>query len=162
MYFQNLFKKIKDFFVYWYEKREEVRFLKLRDLKQLNIISQIELFTVKKEKIFIGLKSIRLLHPIDRESALEKIKQREKRIKDYTDIDITSISQKELDEIMPSITPIKVVRWKKRYIVWEGNGRIVALKKVFLKNVEVEVVEYHLDEVGKKIVNHLLEELYKE
>ena len=163
MWFQNLYKSIKNSFKYWYEKREELKYLKLRDMKQAYIISQIALFTQEKTNEYIYIKNIKLLHPVNRISALKKIKEREVVLKQNQEkiVQREAISRENLDKYIPSITPMKVIKFKNRqYVIWEGNGRLVALEKVFGKNLMIEVEEHVLNEEGQDILTRLLEDLF--
>ncbi len=165
MWFKKIFQKIKNFFWYWYQKRNEIKYLKIRDLKQANIITQIGLFTEKREQVFLNLEKINIfLHPIDRKSSLKKLEKRKKILKKQKKeiLNIGEISIDKMDKFLPSITPIKVVEIEKdSFLVWEGNGRIKALVDVFKenKNIKIEVLNFKLTEFGLKIVKDFLNNL---
>ena len=144
------------------KKKDDVKDLKLRDLKQANIIIQIELLVTDKKRKFVEVDKILFLHPINRKSALEKTQKRIEKLKRNFLGDEKELTKKDLDKIIPSITDMKIVAYKDNFVIWEGNGRLMAIKKVFKKDLKVEVVEYVLDEVGRKIVEKLLDDLFQE
>ena len=164
---KKILEKIKNFFKYFFEKRVEIKELKIRDLKQANIITQIELFKLKTEKLEIELNKLKFfLHPIDHLFSIKKLKTRQKKILKYKEkiLESKKISKKILDKTMPSITDIKVVELERdKFLVWEGNGRIKALQKVFNKNknIKVEVTNFVLTNLGLTIVKELLDDLDK-
>ena len=86
----------------------------MRDVKQAHIISQIALFTQETANVFIQIKDIKLLHPIDRVSALKKIKEREVVLRQNQEqiVQGESISRENLDKYIPSITSMKVIKFK--------------------------------------------------
>lgn len=68
-----------------------------------------------------------------------------------------NLTQGILNQYLPSVSGIKVVKESDQsYIAYEGNGRLVALQKVFepADNLSIEVEEYYFKDY-KKILRRI-------
>jgi hypothetical protein len=96
------------------------------------------------------LAALEPIHRIDRETALEATRARAEALRAHRD---TLLATKLLDAdalqaIIPSVSAIKVVRDGERWLAFEGNGRLYAMREVFAADdgMQVEVEEYLFDD----------------
>lgn len=152
---------MKKFWNWLFQKAPEVKHLNTNDILLAKVVTRIKAEKISVETKSIPLHSIDLIHPINRESALKKTEDRIKAIKLTGDnIILDGCITKELQaHYLPSVTYIKVIELSPgRYVAWEGNGRLFALKKVFENSskLSVEVDQYKIREnssVFKEVLN---------
>ena len=151
--------EMRKFFSYLAGKKSEVQELDLKDVVLAKAILDIHRKRTHKETIFVPLFSIRQIHVLDRENALQTNRQRLKtlRARKKELLAAGEITCDALARLMPSVSWIKVVQDRTgAYFAFEGNGRIAALQTVFRPSdgLEIEVVEYHFRNT-RKIVRRL-------
>jgi hypothetical protein len=153
-------------FDYWIDKLPEIQD-NLEPLTQLMIRTAGETnFFIRQSKNNIGLetvnsKYIHLLHSIDREPALDKLKNRVEFLKKnkreikglekkYGYVDLTS--EFFMNSPFKSINAEQVARIdKKNYVTLSGVGRIGAIKIVFPEGLKIKIdVGKNIDECLKK------------
>ena len=144
-----ILSKIIQFFQYLLGKRSEVKDLRYKDVLMANAILKIHKQRTHKTIEMVPLNSILLLHRLDRENTLNTVNQRIGALESHKNELIKSkqLNGEKLQEIIPSVSTIKVVLSEPQYfIAFEGNGRIYALQQVFQNETDifVEVEQYHL------------------
>ena len=144
---------------YFAGKKSEVQELDLKDVVLAKAILDVHRKRTHKETIFVPLFSIRQIHLLDRENALQATRQRLKTLQACKDELLTSgkITCDALARFMPSVSWIKVVQDRPgEYLAFEGNGRIAAMQEVFTASdgIEVEVEQYYFRNT-RKIVRRL-------
>ncbi|MBX3040397.1 MAG: hypothetical protein KF789_06780 [Bdellovibrionaceae bacterium] len=93
----------------------------------------------------IALKDLHEIHPISRPASMEKLTQRMEGLEGmprwtWRNQEITN---DVLNAYLPSKNSIRVVqRSTGDYVVFDGNGRLFALKQVFPDSVKIEVEHY--------------------
>ncbi|MES2436770.1 MAG: hypothetical protein V4519_02060 [Patescibacteria group bacterium] len=115
-------------------KTPELRHLSLSDALLAKIVLDITRKATLRTFTSVPIHSIILIHPINRKSALDKIDLRVKALSDIKDtmvLNDETISNDQLIEIMPSVSPIQIIPYKDGYMSFEGNGRLMALQKIF-------------------------------
>ena len=143
MFLQRLWK-------YLLGKREEAKHLSYKDAVLAATIAELHGKKKGEKKAYISLEKLLCIHAIDRPSALQKIEERVSLLKKASFGE--KISQKELAKVLPSISHFKVVPYKENYVTLEGNGRLLALKKVFSdKEIEVDVLDVSDDKKIEKV-----------
>lgn len=151
--------QITKFISYLLGKKSEVKDLEKKDVLLAKTVLDIHRKRTHSSFVFAPLFSVKQIHAIDRENA---IKSTEKRV----DILLQSkekllqhknITKEILNQYLPSVSGIKTVKdTDESYIAYEGNGRLVALQKVFTPSDEmyIEVEEYHFKN-PKKILRRI-------
>lgn len=144
----------ENFFQYIYSKKNELRHLRFRDVLMAKAITDIHRHVVRRQLKLVPLWSIRPIHGLDRESALQKLNERVNILTKYKrEIrKVRCLTRKELLNFLPSISGIKVIKdGKDGYISFEGNGRLEAFKRVFEKQdgLKIEVEVYYVDDLKK-------------
>jgi len=131
---------------YLYEKRSELRRMRFRDLLLAKAVADIHRHCVRQQNRLVPIWSIDPIHGLDRAPALVKLKARtevlESRWKEI--LRHQPLTRSLLLNILPSVSGIKVIYAdKNRFIGFEGNGRLAALKEVCTRqdelSTEVEV-----------------------
>lgn len=104
-------------------------------------------------------------HIIDRENATKTVNNRIKILNKNkkTLLETKDITNKELKKYLPSVSWIKVIKYNDKYVAFEGNGRLVAMKKVFSKkdNVKLQVQEFVFDNKKQNKMNKLISKTRK-
>ena len=125
---------INRFFKYLFSKRSEIYDLDYRDalLAQANV--RIYRKRTHKTREMVPLKHLKFIHSLERENARNVLEDRKKALeknKDHVLVD-GMITLSALYKYIPSISPIKAVKANRiNYFLFEGNGRIAAVKEVF-------------------------------
>ncbi len=143
-----MFKKIIQFIKYLAGKTSELGDLETKDALLAKTVLSIHRKRAHSEILLVPLFSLKQIHAIDRENA---IKATEERVKQLQKVKISLLEKKDLTQevladYLPSVSGIKVVKdTENSYISYEGNGRLVAMQKVFSPGdgINVEVEEYH-------------------
>jgi hypothetical protein len=140
-------------------KRNEVQELDLKDLLMAKVILDIHRKRTHKELVFIPLRDLKPIHPLDRENAIRATESRIEALGPHRRrlLDSGRLTCNDLAEVLPSVSWIKTVRENERSVLaYEGNGRLAALHGVFGTDadLEVEVELYHFKN-PKKIVRRL-------
>ena len=135
-------------------KQSELKHLRFRDILLARAVSGIHRHRTKKQMKYIPLFSITPIHCIDRESAVNKVRERAGILLKHKHelIKIKRLQKKTLLQYLPSVSGIKVIRdIDGQYISFEGNGRVEAFKKVFDEkdDIRLQVEEYILDDYKK-------------
>jgi hypothetical protein len=126
-------------------KSPELSQLSLTDALLAKIIISIRQEACGRTFESVPLTDIRPLHPIDRQTAREKVLSRAAALESNKQSILESgihVSNNVIEKYMPSVSPIQVVRYKDHFLSFEGNGRLQALQQVFLKDgitVDAEV-----------------------
>ena len=128
-------------------KRSELQQLDYRDAVMARVVMQIHLKRSGKKVAAVPLYNLKMIHVLDRETAMEAVQQRVGVLETEKErlLGAVCLTLDLLKEVIPSVSAIKVVRDRGcDYLAYEGNGRIAALQEVFGKNdeISVEVEEY--------------------
>ena len=98
----------------------------------------------------IPLAQLEPIHRIDRDSALRSARERAAALRTHRDALLATkfLDSEALQAIIPSVSQIKVVRDGDRWLAFEGNGRLYAMREVFAPEdgMQVEVEEYVFDD----------------
>jgi len=151
--------EMRRFFSYLAGKKSEVQELDLKDVVLAKAILDVHRKRTHKEMTTVPLFSIRQIHELDRENALQTTRQRLKTLRSCKKelLAAGKITCDTLARLMPSVSWIKVVQDRPGgYLAFEGNGRIAAMQKVFTQSdgIEVEIEQYHFRNT-RKIVRRL-------
>ncbi|MGO1071802.1 hypothetical protein [Lysobacter sp. CA199] len=131
---------------YLLSKRSEVAALDYKDAYMGKVIVDIHRLRSDKAQAMAPLRAVHPIHRIDRESALQATRARaqaliarREELLAYGRLDLAA-----LNEIIPSVSQIKVVREGERWLAFEGNGRLYAMREAFGEDCDllVEVEEY--------------------
>ncbi|MES2669489.1 MAG: hypothetical protein V4673_03595 [Pseudomonadota bacterium] len=99
-----------------------------------------------KTMVRVPLAQLEPIHRIDRESALRSARERADALRIHRDTLLATklLDSEALQTIIPSVSQIKVVRDGDRWLAFEGNGRLYAMREVFDAGdgMQVEVEEY--------------------
>ncbi len=143
-----MFKKVIHFIKYLLGKTSELADLETKDALLAKIVLAIHRKRTHSENLLVPLFALKQIHAIDRENAIlatEKRIEQLQKVKSHL-LEKKDLTQKILADYLPSVSGIKVVKdTENSYISYEGNGRLVALQKVFSPDdgINVEVEEYH-------------------
>ncbi|HXH29667.1 MAG TPA: hypothetical protein VNJ01_02530 [Bacteriovoracaceae bacterium] len=126
---------------YYVDKISEIKSLDRSAPLATSLRLLIMATTYKKESIVVPLKSLFEIHPISRGAAIEKLNDR---ITSLRKIPIPagkiSLTSDLINEFMPSKNLIRVIQADNgEYVVFDGNGRLVAMREVFGMHPDVEV-----------------------
>jgi hypothetical protein len=151
--------KITKLISYLFGKKSELKDLETKDVLLAKIVLDIHRKRTHSTIMQVPLFKVKQIHAIDRENAIDAT---EKRIQIITNVKEKLLQQKIitkdlLNKILPSVSGIKVVKeTDQSYIAYEGNGRLVALQKVFEPgdDISIEVEEYRFKN-PKKILRRI-------
>jgi hypothetical protein len=143
-----MFKKIIQFIKYLVAKTSELSDLETKDALLAKTVLSIHRKRTHSEILLVPLFSLKQIHAIDRENAIKATEERVKQLQKVKNslLEKKDLTQEVLADYLPSVSGIKVVKNKENsYISYEGNGRLVAMQKVFspADGINVEVEEYH-------------------
>lgn len=131
-------------------KRSEVAQMDHKDAYMAKVILDIHRKRRDKRIVRVPLATLEPIHRIDRETALAATRTRAEALHAHRD---TLLATKLLDAdalqaIIPSVSAIKVVQDGERWLAFEGNGRLYAMREVFSADdgMQVEVEEYLFDD----------------
>ncbi|MGL1933279.1 MAG: hypothetical protein OCC45_16215 [Desulfotalea sp.] len=143
-----MFNKLNNFIKYLSRKKSEITDLETKDALLAKTVLDIHRKRTHSAFVVVPLFALKPIHAIDRENA---IKATEGRVKILLEAKTVLLQKKDLTreilaEYLPSVSGIKVVKnTESYYISYEGNGRLVAMQKVFSPSdsINIEVEEYY-------------------
>ena len=131
-------------------KRSEVAQLDYKDAYMGKVVLDIHRKRRDKRVTRVPLAKLEPIHRIDRENALAATRQRADALRAHRDALLATkvLDGDALQAIIPSVSQIKVVRDGERWLAFEGNGRLYAMREVFVPEdgMQVEVEEYLFDD----------------
>ncbi len=145
----NIIEEAKRIWNWLFAKRSELAQLGYKDAFMAHIVIEIMQKNRGHEFKYCPLYSLDPIHPVDnRENALKATKQRADDIRPHKSklLKMGRLSKEVLAEYLPSATYARVVPMSEdRFVTFEGNGRVAALKMVFAPedNIEIEVDVYY-------------------
>lgn len=135
---------------YLMAKRGELAQMDHKDAYMAKVVLDIHRKRSDKRIARVPLAQLEPIHRIDRESALRATAQRADALRAHRDALLASrlLDGDALQAIIPSVSQIKVVRDGARWLAFEGNGRLYAMREVFAAEdgMQVEVEEYLFDD----------------
>lgn len=135
---------------YLHGKRSEVAQMDYKDAYMAKVVMDIHRKRSGKRLTRVPLAQLEPIHRIDRENALRATRERTEALLANRDaLRATQLLDSEtLQAIMPSVSHIKVVRDGGRWLAFEGNGRLYAMRGAFSDEdgMQVEVEEYLFDD----------------
>lgn len=141
---------IRTWWHYLLGKRGELAHMDHKDAYMAKVVMDIHRKRTGKTLMRVPLAQLEPIHRIDRESALRSTRERADALRAHRDTLLTTklLDSEALQTIMPSVSQIKVVRNGDRWLAFEGNGRLYAMREVFAPEdgMQVEVEEYLFDE----------------
>ena len=131
-------------------KRGELAALDHKDAYMAKVIMDIHRKRSGKRLVRVPLAQLEPIHRIDRESALRTMRERADALRAHRDALLAArlLDSDALHALIPSVSQIKVVRDGERWLAFEGNGRLYAMREVFTDDdgMQVEVEEYLFDD----------------
>ncbi len=145
---------IRNILKYLFGKKSELTHLSTKDALLAKVILDIHRKRTHTKFVLVPLFSLKPIHVIDRENALLATEKRIEKLREVKDEFLTKnrITREVLAEYLPSISAIKVVQESENSIIaYEGNGRLVALQRVFepTDGLMIEVEQYHFRNPAK-------------
>jgi hypothetical protein len=141
---------IRQWWHYLLSKRSEVAQMDYKDAFMAKVIMDIHRKRTGKRLAQVPLAQLDPIHRIDRDSALRSARERAEALRAHRDalLETTLLDSETLQAIIPSVSQIKVVRDGERWLAFEGNGRLYAMREVFTADdgMRVEVEEYVFDD----------------
>ena len=141
---------IRTWWHYLLGKRGELAHMDYKDAYMAKVVMDIHRKRTGKTLMRVPLAQLEPIHRIDRESALRSARERADALRTHRDALLTTklLDSEALQTIMPSVSQIKVVRDGDRWLAFEGNGRLYAMREVFdaSDGMQVEVEEYLFDD----------------
>ncbi|MEG3791757.1 hypothetical protein V1318_16690 [Lysobacter sp. CCNWLW3] len=138
--------RLRQWWLYLMSKRSEVAALDYKDAYMAKVIMDIHRLRGDKAQAMVPLRALQPIHRIDRESAqqatrarAQALAARREELLAHGRLDLAALT-----EIIPSVSQIKVVRDGERWLAFEGNGRLYAMREAFGEDCAllVEVEEY--------------------
>ncbi len=143
---------VRRFLAWLSRKRGELLRLGPRDALLAKVVVDIHRHATGSELRMVPLGRLEPTHPVDRPDALEDVERRVATLEAMRDrLEGSRLTKERLLELMPSVSGLKAVDLGgDRLLLFEGNGRYEALRKVFGEesSLEVEVEVYRVDEPG--------------
>ncbi len=131
-------------------KRGELAHMDHKDAHMAKVVMDIHRKRTGKTLVRVPLAQLEPIHRIDRESALRSARERADALRAHRDALLATklLDSEMLQTIIPSVSQIKVVRDGDRWLAFEGNGRLYAIREVFAPEdgMQVEVEEYLFDD----------------
>ncbi len=141
-----MFRKLHRLKEWLLNKTPELKHLSMSDALLAKIVIDIKRESQIHAFKAVSLDSLAPIHPINRETALDKVDLRAKAIIDHKEKIARGghISNAIMEEIMPSVSPIQAIPFHSKHLVFEGNGRLAALQRVFngSDNITIEIDEF--------------------
>jgi hypothetical protein len=138
--------RLRQWWLYLMSKRSEVAALDYKDAYMGKVIMDIHRLRSDKAQAMAPLHALHPIHRIDRESALQATHARAQALIARRDELLAHgrLDLAALNAIIPSVSQIKVVREGERWLAFEGNGRLYAMREAFGEDCAllVEVEEY--------------------
>ena len=127
-------------------KRGELAHMDHQDAYMAQVVMDIHRKRTGKTLVRVPLAQLEPIHRIDRDSALRSARERADALRTHRDALLAKklLDSEALQTIIPSVSQIKVVRDGDRWLAFEGNGRLYAMREVFAPEdgMQVEVEEY--------------------
>jgi hypothetical protein len=140
---------IRQWWRYLLNKRSEVTQMDYKDAYMAKVVLDIHRKRRDKRVTRVPLARLQPIHRIDRENALRATRERVEALRPHRDALLSTklLDGEALQAIMPSVSRIKVVQDGDRWLAFEGNGRLYAMREVFAPEdgMQVEVEEYVFD-----------------
>ena len=131
-------------------KRSELAALDHKDAYMAKVVMDIHRKRTGKRLARVPLAQLQPIHRIDRENALRATRERADALRANRDALLTTklLDSEALQAIIPSVSQIKVVQDGGRWLAFEGNGRLYAMREVFSADdgMQVEVEQYLFDD----------------
>lgn len=131
-------------------KRSEVAHLDHKDAYMSKVVLDIHRKRRDKRVVRVPLAKLEPIHRIDRENALAATRARAEALRAHREalLATRTLDAAALQAIIPSVSAIKVVADGDRWLAFEGNGRLYAMREVFADDdgMQVEVEEYLFDD----------------
>jgi hypothetical protein len=131
-------------------KRSEVAQMDYKDAYLAKVVLDIHRKRSGKRTIRVPLARLEPIHRIDRENAMRATRERVDALRPHRDALLATqlLDGEALQAILPSVSSIKVVQDGERWLAFEGNGRLYAMREVFAPEdaMQVEVEEYVFDD----------------
>ena len=151
------------------QKTPELAQLDMSDIIMAKTVADINRLKTDVSTVVVELKELKAIHNVDRETAVEKSRQRAEAAQgalpllEANGMVLSEALISANEELHPfeSITGIQVVSLGdgKGYVTFEGNGRAWALKQAFDMDtgvkVEVRLFSFVSEEVAKKIIRRV-------
>ena len=141
---------IRTWWHYLLGKRGELAHMDHKDAYMAKVVMDIHRKRTGKTLMRVPLPQLEPIHRIDRESALRSTRERADALRTHRDTLLATklLDSEALQTIIPSVSQIKVVRDGDRWLAFEGNGRLYAMREVFAPEdgMQVEVEEYLFDD----------------
>lgn len=141
---------IRQWWHYLLSKRSEVAQMDYKDAYMAKVVMDIHRKRTGKRLVQVPLALLDPIHRIDRDSALRSARERAEALRGHRDalLETRLLDSEALQAIIPSVSQIKVVREGERWLAFEGNGRLYAMREVFTADdgMRVEVEEYVFDD----------------
>jgi hypothetical protein len=148
-----MIETIRQWWLYLLSKRSEVAQMDYKDAYMAKVVLDIHRKRSDKRSSRVPLAQLDPIHRIDRESALRTTHERAMALRTHRDALLTTklLDSETLQTIIPSVSQIKVVRDGERWLAFEGNGRLYAMRDVFAPedDMQVEVEEYVFDDARR-------------
>ena len=131
-------------------KRSEVAQMDYKDAYLAKVVLDIHRKRSGKRVVRVPLARLEPIHRIDRENAMRATRERVDALRPHRDALLATrlLDGEALQTILPSVSCIKVVQDGERWLAFEGNGRLYAMREVFAPEdgMQVEVEEYVFDD----------------
>jgi len=131
-------------------KRSEVAHMDYKDAYMAKVVLDIHRKRRDKRVVRVPLAQLEPIHRIDRENALDATRRRVDALRAHRESLLAAriLDGDTLQSVMPSVSAIKVVQDGDRWLAFEGNGRLYAMREVFsaADDMRVEVEEYLFDD----------------
>jgi len=141
------------FYTWWrylLGKRSEVAHMDYKDAYMGKVVLDIHRKRRGKRVVRVPLSKLEPIHRIDRENALAATRARTEALRAHRDalLATRTLDGAALQSIIPSVSAIKVVADGDRWLAFEGNGRLYAMREAFTAAdaMQVEVEEYLFDD----------------
>jgi len=145
--------RLRQWWLYLLSKRSEVAALDYKDAYMGKVIMDIHRLRSDKAQALVPLSALHPIHRIDRESALQATRARAQALAARREELLArgTLDLAALNEIIPSVSQIKVVADGERWLAFEGNGRLYAMREAFGEGcgLLVEVEEYRFPKPHK-------------
>lgn len=145
-----MFASLRTWLRYLLGKRSEVAQLDYKDAYMGKVVLDIHRKRRDKRIVLVPLAKLEPIHRIDRENALAATRDRAEALRAHRDalLATRTLDGAALQAIIPSVSAIKVVADGDRWLAFEGNGRLYAMREVFAADdgMRVEVEEYLFDD----------------
>ena len=131
-------------------KRSEVAHMDYKDAYMAKAVLDIHRKRRDKRIVLVPLAALEPIHRIDRDNALAATRARAEALRAHRETLLATrlLDAAALQAIVPSVSAIKVVRDGERWLAFEGNGRLYAMREAFAAEdgMQVEVEEYVFDD----------------